>query len=109
MKACPTLGMWGIAAAAWGATITVDALNWPVHIWICSLTVAGMSTLSAFQCTFVTRWRRESQALTRAVITRPVNRDTWPVAPPMRTPPRDSVPLAPVCDLRRRNGHRASR
>ena len=71
----PALGLLGMAAASWTATITVDALNLPEHIWAACLIASGASTLALLQTVVVIERNRVIGALAKAAITRPFYRD----------------------------------
>jgi hypothetical protein len=83
---------WGISAAAagaWAAAITADTVNAPEHIWAACLAAAAALTLAALIQAIITRAVTVCEALTRAILNRPLTRfDTGPMP---RVPPQLAV------------------
>jgi len=94
LHAWKTWGITAAAAAAWAATITADTLNLHEHIWAACLAAAAALTLAALIQGIVTRAARASEALTRAILNRPLTR--------FETGPLPAVPP----QLSAVNGHR---
>lgn len=71
----PAWALSGLTATSWAATIAVDMLNLPVHIWMCCLALAAASTLATLQTVVVIERNRIMQSLATAALTRPFYRD----------------------------------
>lgn len=111
------------AAASWAAAIACDAANASDRIYRPLFSVAITATVITSVHAMLSHHARSNAAVTRAVLTRPFNRDcdTGPIARIMDTGPMrkltgvspqhagETGPLARVSVLRRPHGQHASR
>jgi hypothetical protein len=102
------------AAILWGTTITTDAAGVDDRVWLPLLAAAAVASLGALLHYLITRWIKASQALTRAVLTRPLGHDdTGPLAV-ITTGPIPKISLLPApgaapAARRKQRGQHASR
>lgn len=61
-----TIGLWSLVGLAWGAGITVDALNLPEHIFADCRTVALAATIAALNSLVVARLDTVNERLGKA-------------------------------------------
>lgn len=96
------------ACTLWAAAIATAALVTEERVFTCILAAAVVASLAALQSAYAERIIRTYDALTRAVITRPLNRsDTGPipVVTELRPAGRRGQPAGPSSRDRRHARH----
>ena len=85
VKHWPGWVLCGLATASWAAVIAADALNWPEHLWECSLAVALVSLLALLQMVVLVERNRIMSAVAKAALMRQEyeNDPTGPHRPPL--------------------------
>lgn len=102
------------AGGLWAGAIAADAMKADSRVWVPLFAAAAVASWGALQYHLISGWVKADQAMTRAVLTRPVRRDdTGPLAA-VTTGPIPAVSLLPApgaapAARHRQRGQHASR